>query len=96
MSPGLDKFIGGARYPAYNDGIVTNHRGIFLDLNCNSLFGARQELAERQERLLNTKDKKGAAKYQSAASEKIQSNHIYQHLVEIDRHAQDDFTPQLK
>jgi hypothetical protein len=98
VSPGLINTIRGAGHLAYSykDGIVADHRGMFLDFERKSLLGARHELAERPARLLTTKDPKGAAKYQSEASGKIRSNPIYHRLVEIERYAQDEFTPSLK
>eukprot|EP00978_Attheya_sp_CCMP212_P045775 scaffold360121_cov35-Attheya_sp.AAC.1 len=45
-------------YLAYNDGILSDHRGIFIDLCRKILFGEQQPIDERASRKLITSNKK--------------------------------------
>jgi hypothetical protein len=95
-SPILAHALEHAGYLAYNDGIVTDHRGMILDFNRAKLFGALQELAQRPERTLHTKNKLGARQYREQASDKIISNHILRRAIEIENASQTEFPPELQ
>eukprot|EP00978_Attheya_sp_CCMP212_P047186 scaffold421252_cov49-Attheya_sp.AAC.2 len=72
----LENAIECAGYFAFNDGIMSDHRGLFIDFNRAILFGKDQVAAERPQRMLSTKNKKGAAQYRTTASQSILSNNI--------------------
>jgi hypothetical protein len=84
-----------AGYLAYNDGIITDHRGFFLDFNGKALFGPDQTIDNREGRLLTTTNKRGATQYRTAASRAIISNKILHRLNEIEKATNENFTPQV-
>eukprot|EP00978_Attheya_sp_CCMP212_P004586 scaffold10016_cov54-Attheya_sp.AAC.8 len=62
----------------YNDGILSDHHGIFLDLDRNICFGKQQEpLEERVPIKLTTSNIQGARQYREHANKTIVSNHIF-------------------
>eukprot|EP00978_Attheya_sp_CCMP212_P013527 scaffold33979_cov96-Attheya_sp.AAC.4 len=98
-SPRLAKAVERAGYLAYNDGIPTDHRGMFLDFNRKllfSLFGAQQHIVERPASTLSTKNKIGAKQYRQQASTNIISNNILKRALAIEEDAKSGFTNELK
>eukprot|EP00978_Attheya_sp_CCMP212_P024289 scaffold76097_cov33-Attheya_sp.AAC.1 len=57
-SPRLEDAIECVGYLAFNDGILSDHRGLFIDFNLSILFGKDQVMAERPQRMLSTKNKR--------------------------------------
>lgn len=82
-------------YLAYNDGIVSDHRGMIIDFNRKILFGQAQNLEERQQRALSTNNKRGAASYREAASQDIREYNLLERAKEIERNATTAFTDQV-
>eukprot|EP00978_Attheya_sp_CCMP212_P031848 scaffold121956_cov25-Attheya_sp.AAC.1 len=70
-------------YLAYNDRILSDHRGIFIDLCRKILFGEQQPIDKRVSRKLITSNKKGAQQYREHASKTIVSSNIYEIALEI-------------
>ena len=95
-SPRVEGAIEGAGYLAFNDGIMSDHRGIFIDFNRGILFGKDQVTAERPQRMLSTKNKKGAAQYRTTASQSIISNNILKRAKEIEAQAKIGFTTKVQ
>ena len=83
-------------YLAYNDGILSDHRGIFIDLCRKILFGEQQPIDERASRNLTTSNKKGARQYREHASKEIVSNKIYERALEIEAMATNNFDENAK
>eukprot|EP00978_Attheya_sp_CCMP212_P028863 scaffold100819_cov35-Attheya_sp.AAC.1 len=97
-SPRLGKSLGRAGSLAFNDGIVTNHRGFFLDFNRKTfLFGGNdQNLETREGRLLTTNNKHGASQCRIKSSEAIFTNNILRRLHKIEQKALTGFSLQVK
>eukprot|EP00978_Attheya_sp_CCMP212_P042668 scaffold263990_cov30-Attheya_sp.AAC.1 len=95
-SPRLAKAVKKAGYLAYNDGIPTDHRGMFLDFNRKLLYGAQQHIVKRPARTLSTKNKIGAKQYRQQASTNISSNNILKRALAIEEDAKSGFTNELK
>jgi hypothetical protein len=95
-SPRIAKSVERAGYLAYNDGIQTDHRGMFLDFNRKTLFGAQQSIVEKPARTLSTKNKIGAKQYRQHASIKILSNNILKRALAIEEEAKTGFTNELQ
>jgi hypothetical protein len=95
-SPRVEGAIECAGYFAFNDGIMSDHRGIFIDFNRAILFGKDQVTAERPQRMLSTKNKKGAAQYRTTASQSILSNNILKRAQDIEAQAKIGFTTKVQ
>jgi hypothetical protein len=91
----LAKTVEGAGYLAYNDGILADHRGFFLDLNRQKLLGQDQNVVTREERALTTNNKQGAAQYQLIASKGIISKNIPQRLKDVEQQSFNGFSPEV-
>ena len=95
-SPRLAKTVARVGYLAYNDGILSDHRGFFIDFYRNTLFGPDQNVETREARLLSTTNKRGASQYRTKSSESIISNNILRRLQEIEQAALIQFSPQVQ
>ena len=95
-TPHIATAVRGAGFLAYNDGIVSDHRGIFLDLCRKTLFGARQNIEEREARRLTTSNKRGAAQYRQSASNSIIMNNLLKRAQDIETAAKIEFTEEVE
>eukprot|EP00978_Attheya_sp_CCMP212_P033265 scaffold133477_cov48-Attheya_sp.AAC.1 len=82
-------------YLAYNDGILSDHRGIFIGLCRKILFG-EQPIDKRASRKLITSNKKGARQYREHASKTIVSSNIYERALEIEAMSVTNFDEDAK
>eukprot|EP00978_Attheya_sp_CCMP212_P047772 scaffold428280_cov122-Attheya_sp.AAC.1 len=92
----LENAIECAGYFAFNNGIMSDHRGLFIDFNRAILFGKDQVAAEQSQRMLSTKNKKGAAQYRTTASQSILSNNILKRAQAIEAQAKIGFTTKVQ
>eukprot|EP00978_Attheya_sp_CCMP212_P024070 scaffold75064_cov55-Attheya_sp.AAC.2 len=95
-SPRLEDAIECVGYFAFNDGILSDHRGLFIDFNRSILFEKDQVTAERPQRMLSTKNKKGAVQYRTTASQSIISNNILKRAQEIKAQAKIGFMTKVQ
>eukprot|EP00978_Attheya_sp_CCMP212_P016817 scaffold44420_cov34-Attheya_sp.AAC.3 len=95
-TPHIATAVRGAGFLAYNDGIVSDHRGMFLDLCRKTLFGARQNIEERKARRLTTSNKRGAAQYRQSASNSIIMNNLLKRAQDIETAAKIEFTEEVE
>jgi hypothetical protein len=88
--------VRGAGFLVYNDGILSDHWGIFLDLCRKTLFGARQNIEERNAWRLTTSNKRGAAQYRQTASNSIITNNLLKRAQDIETSAKIEFTEEVE
>eukprot|EP00957_Ditylum_brightwellii_P174253 13266750-Ditylum_brightwellii.AAC.1 len=64
---------------SFHDGIVSYHRGLYMDLDTRCLLsGVIPEIQEKQRKKVNTKHKKQAREFKDKVNKAIEANQLEQ------------------